>query len=95
MHGWNHIDYLGIYHYINKLPHASLIFNLSPCLCVQFEKPYVDHVDQIICTTDQPGTVLTDEASWSDTEKIVKRMVKFRNDYGFGGHKKCHCPPQH
>jgi len=82
------MDYLSIYHYINKLPHASLIFNLSPCLCIKFEKAYVNHVDQVICTADQPGTVMTDEASWTDTEKILKRMVKFRNDCDMWGYKK-------
>jgi hypothetical protein len=45
-------------------------------------------VDQVICTADQPGTVITDEASWSDTEKILKRMVKFMNDYDMWGYKK-------
>jgi len=82
------MDYLSIYHYINKLPHASLIFNLSPYLCIKFEKAYVNHVDQVICTADQLGTVMTDEASWTDTEKILKRMVKFRNDCDMWGYKK-------
>jgi len=42
----------------------------------------------VICTADQPGTVMTDEASWTDTEKILKRMVKFRNDCDMWGYKK-------
>jgi hypothetical protein len=57
-------------------------------LGVKFEKAYVNHVDQAICTADQTGTVMTDEASWSDTEKILKRMVKFSNDYDTRDYKK-------
>jgi hypothetical protein len=33
---------------------------------------------------------MTDEASWSDTEKILKRMVKFSTDYDTRDYKKWH-----
>jgi hypothetical protein len=38
---------------------------------------------------------MTDEASWFDTEKILKRMVKFSTVYDTRDYKKWHFTPQH
>jgi hypothetical protein len=52
------------------------IFVLSPCLCIKFEEPFVNHVDQV--NPYHRSTMDSYEASWFDTEKILKKMSSSR-----------------
>lgn len=72
------MHYLIVLCYVNRPSHALHTLDLSPCSCVNSEKRYVNHEVQVNFV--KKISMDNDEASWSDTEKILKRQVLLSYD---------------